>query len=137
MPWPAAIEILVVSPAHALSMTALAIGTPMKPFPLSRAARPVLAAGLLSTAQAGCVSMAPREVLPTLPVSTTWALAAGESGQSADTLASRDYCTGGAILFHGAGIDVVWKQFLSLAVIGAVLFTLSLGRFRKTITQMA
>lgn len=44
---------------------------------------------------------------------------------------------GGAILFRGAGIDVVWKQFLSLAVIGAVLFTLSLGRFRKTITQMA
>lgn len=117
-------------------MTVLAIGTPMKPLPLSPAARPVLAAGLLSAALAGCVSMAPREVLPALPVPTTWALAAG-SGQSADTLAWRDYCTGGAILFHGAGIDVVWKQFLPLAVIGAVLFTLSLGRFRKTIAQMA
>lgn len=42
-----------------------------------------------------------------------------------------------AILFRGAGIDVVWKQFLWLAVIGAALFSLSLARFRKTIAQMA
>ena len=42
-----------------------------------------------------------------------------------------------AILFRGAGIDVVWKQFLALAVIGAGLFALSLGRFRRTIAQMA
>ena len=44
---------------------------------------------------------------------------------------------GGAILFRGAGIEVVWKQFLWLSVIGAVLFALSLGRFRRTIAQMA
>lgn len=42
-----------------------------------------------------------------------------------------------AILFRGAGIDVVWPPFAALAVIGAVLFTLSLLRFRKTIGKMA
>ena len=42
-----------------------------------------------------------------------------------------------AILFRGAGIEMVWKQFLWLAVIGAALFALSLGRFRRTIAQMA
>jgi len=42
-----------------------------------------------------------------------------------------------AILFRGAGIDMVWTSFLSLLVIGAVLSSLSLSRFRKTISQMA
>lgn len=42
-----------------------------------------------------------------------------------------------AILYRGAGLDVVWKPFLILLIIGSVLFTLSLTRFRKTITQMA
>ena len=42
-----------------------------------------------------------------------------------------------AILFRGAGIEVVWKQFLWLVVIGAALFAGSLARFRKTIAQMA
>ena len=44
---------------------------------------------------------------------------------------------GQAILYRGAGIDVVWKPFLWLAIIGAVLFALSLARFRKTISRMA
>ena len=44
---------------------------------------------------------------------------------------------GQAILFRGAGLDVVWPQFLALAAIGAVLFAFSLARFRKTISQMA
>lgn len=43
---------------------------------------------------------------------------------------------GQAILFRGAGIDVIWKPFLYLLVIGAVLFSLSLARFRKTISRM-
>ena len=43
---------------------------------------------------------------------------------------------GQAILYRGAGIEVVWKPFLWLAVIGGVLFALSLSRFRKTISQM-
>ncbi|HKE95144.1 MAG TPA: ABC transporter permease [Povalibacter sp.] len=44
---------------------------------------------------------------------------------------------GGAILFRGAGFDIVWPQFVALAVIGAGLFAFSLARFRKTIAQMA
>lgn len=36
-----------------------------------------------------------------------------------------------AILFRGAGLDVVWPQFLALALIGAVLFLLALRRFRS------
>ncbi len=44
---------------------------------------------------------------------------------------------GQAILYRGAGIEVVWKPFLCLALIGGVLFSLSLARFRKTIAQMA
>jgi ABC-2 type transport system permease protein len=44
---------------------------------------------------------------------------------------------GQAILFRGAGLGVVWPQFLALAAIGAVFFAISLNRFRKTISQMA
>jgi ABC-2 type transport system permease protein len=44
---------------------------------------------------------------------------------------------GQAILFRGAGLEVVWPQFAWLAMIGAVLFALSLWRFRKAITLMA
>lgn len=44
---------------------------------------------------------------------------------------------GQAILFRGAGLDVVWEQFLALLAIGSVLFFFSLARFRKTIGQMA
>ncbi|MNU44818.1 Inner membrane transport permease YhhJ [compost metagenome] len=42
-----------------------------------------------------------------------------------------------AILYRGAGIDVVWKPFLALLAIGTALFTFALARFRKTISQMA
>jgi len=42
---------------------------------------------------------------------------------------------GQAILFRGAGLDVVWKPFLMLFGIGAVLFIFSLGRFRKSVAQ--
>ncbi len=35
------------------------------------------------------------------------------------------------ILFRGAGLDVMWPQFLALAVIGAALFWLALRQFRK------
>lgn len=41
-----------------------------------------------------------------------------------------------AILFRGAGFDVVWPQFLSLAAIGTVLFVLSLARFRRALATM-
>ncbi|MDW6023498.1 ABC transporter permease [Mesorhizobium sp. BAC0120] len=36
-----------------------------------------------------------------------------------------------AILFRGAGLDVVWPQLLALLVIGSVLFFFSLRRFRQ------
>lgn len=42
-----------------------------------------------------------------------------------------------AILFRGAGFEVVWPQFVSLALIGSLLFAMSLARFRKTIGLMA
>ncbi|MCL2345545.1 MAG: ABC transporter permease [Desulfobulbus sp.] len=42
-----------------------------------------------------------------------------------------------AILYRGAGLTVVWPQFLWLAAIGSVLFALALLRFRKTLSQMA
>jgi len=42
-----------------------------------------------------------------------------------------------AILYRGAGLSVVWPQFAALAVIGTILFTLSLARFRKTLGTMA
>ncbi|NII11812.1 ABC transporter permease [Oleiagrimonas sp. C23AA] len=41
-----------------------------------------------------------------------------------------------AILYRGAGLEVVWRSLLAIAVIGAVLFTISLARFRRTIAQM-
>jgi len=42
-----------------------------------------------------------------------------------------------AILYRGAGLQVVCPSFLALLVIGSVLFALSLARFRKTIAQLA
>lgn len=42
-----------------------------------------------------------------------------------------------AILYRGAGLAVVWPQFLSLILIGTALFSFSLARFRKTIGTMA
>ena len=43
---------------------------------------------------------------------------------------------GQAILYRGAGIDVVWPQFLAILAIATVLFAASLTRFRKTISLM-
>ncbi len=39
-----------------------------------------------------------------------------------------------AILYRGAGLDIVWPQFLATAVIGALFFVGALVRFRKAIT---
>lgn len=43
---------------------------------------------------------------------------------------------GQAVLYRGAGFEVVWGSLLALCLIGAALFTLSLFRFRKTINRM-
>ena len=42
-----------------------------------------------------------------------------------------------AILYRGAGLDVVWPQFLAIIAIGATFFAIALSRFRKTIGAMA
>lgn len=42
-----------------------------------------------------------------------------------------------AILFRGAGLEVVWPQFLVIVLIGTVFFAIALSRFRKTIGSMA
>jgi ABC-2 type transport system permease protein len=44
---------------------------------------------------------------------------------------------GQAILFRGAGLEVVWPQMIALVVIGAFFFVVALRRFRAVITQMA
>lgn len=41
-----------------------------------------------------------------------------------------------AILYRGAGFDVVWPQILALVIIGAVFFVAALTHFRKSISQM-
>lgn len=42
-----------------------------------------------------------------------------------------------AILYRGAGLEVVWSQLLAIIVIGTVFFLIALSQFRKTISQMA
>ncbi len=40
-----------------------------------------------------------------------------------------------AILYRGAGLDVVWRPFLFLSIIGLVLFLFSWSRFRKSVAS--
>jgi ABC-2 type transport system permease protein len=42
-----------------------------------------------------------------------------------------------SILYRGAGIDVVWPQFLAVAVIGALFLALAILRFRSVVSQAA
>ena len=39
-----------------------------------------------------------------------------------------------AVLFRGAGIDIVWPQMVLMLIIGTVLFFISLMRFRSTMS---
>jgi ABC-2 type transport system permease protein len=39
-----------------------------------------------------------------------------------------------AVLFRGAGLSIVWPQFLAMVVIGAVLFSYALTRLRRTLS---
>lgn len=41
------------------------------------------------------------------------------------------------ILYRGAGLTIVWPQFIGLLLIGSTFFGISLGRFRSTIGAMA
>ena len=40
-----------------------------------------------------------------------------------------------AILFRGAGLDIVWPEFAWTAGIGMFLFTAAVLRFRKTLIE--
>ena len=42
-----------------------------------------------------------------------------------------------SILYRGAGIDVVWPEFLAVAVIGALFLALAILRFRSVVAQAA
>jgi ABC-2 type transport system permease protein len=38
-----------------------------------------------------------------------------------------------AILYRGAGFEVVWRDFLAIIAIGAVFFLVALARFRRSV----
>jgi len=40
-----------------------------------------------------------------------------------------------AILYRGAGLDVIWRDLLAMIGVGACFFTVALLRFRKAVTQ--
>jgi ABC-2 type transport system permease protein len=42
-----------------------------------------------------------------------------------------------AVLYRGAGFEVVWPQLLALTAIGAIFFAVALARFRRAIGSMA
>ncbi len=42
-----------------------------------------------------------------------------------------------AILYRGAGFEIVWREFIALGFIGIIFFTISLALFRKAINTMA
>ena len=42
-----------------------------------------------------------------------------------------------AILYRGAGFDVVWPQFAFVAVVGGLFLALAILRFRSTSAQTA
>ena len=41
-----------------------------------------------------------------------------------------------AILYRGAGFDIVWREFAATAAIGTVCFVGALLRFRKALTAL-
>ncbi len=41
-----------------------------------------------------------------------------------------------AILYRGAGIDIIWPQFAKILVIGGIFFLLAMTRFRRVLSQM-
>lgn len=71
-------------------------------------------------------SMTPRESMPDI---VRYVMLAAPTTHFVDI--------GQGILYRGAGIEELWQSFLSLFVIGAVLFTLSLMRFRASISRMS
>ena len=44
---------------------------------------------------------------------------------------------GQALLFRGAGLEIIWPQLLALLILGYAFFQIAHARFRKTLSQMA
>jgi len=42
-----------------------------------------------------------------------------------------------AILYRGAGLEIVWPQFMTVLIIATVYFSIALARFRRALSQMA
>ena len=63
--------------------------------------------------------------------------AADGAGHYADMPTTHFVSLAQAILYRGAGFEIVWPQFLTLMAIGGAFFTIALLRFRKTIGTMA
>ncbi len=40
-----------------------------------------------------------------------------------------------AILYRGAGFDVIWRDLLAMTAVGSGFFAIALLRFRKAVTQ--
>ena len=40
-----------------------------------------------------------------------------------------------AILYRGAGLEVVWREFVAITALGAVFFSIALARFRGTVAR--
>ncbi|MDP3438644.1 MAG: ABC transporter permease, partial [Azonexus sp.] len=40
-----------------------------------------------------------------------------------------------AILYRGAGFDVIWRDLLAMMAVGGCFFAIALLRFRKAVTQ--
>jgi ABC-2 type transport system permease protein len=40
-----------------------------------------------------------------------------------------------AILYRGAGIEIVWLDLLAMTVLGIIFFLIALTRFRRSVTQ--
>ncbi len=40
-----------------------------------------------------------------------------------------------SILYRGAGLDVVWREFLAVTLIGGLFFLLAIMRFRSVASQ--
>jgi ABC-2 type transport system permease protein len=41
-----------------------------------------------------------------------------------------------SVLYRGAGIDAVWREFVAVAALGAVFFVAALARFRRTMSAL-
>ena len=40
-----------------------------------------------------------------------------------------------AILYRGAGLDVVWRDFVAITALGVVFFSIALARFRGAVAR--